>query len=102
MGLKNRLEKHIYGWLPKEPTLLNCETPVNDSFKVFVRRMVIAIVVGMIAAALLGAVGSLLGFTEVGRFVWLLAIVMIINIGIGIYADYIRRKLGLPAGTKPW
>jgi hypothetical protein len=103
MNSKNRLQNLLRGWLPKEPTLLNRETPVNDSFKVFVHRMAVAVVVGALVAALLGVVGSLLGLKEgVGLFAWSLVTVIIISIGIGVYGDYMRRKLGLPAGTKPW
>jgi hypothetical protein len=100
---KKRFQNLLQGWLPKDLTLLNRNTPANDSFKVFVRRVATAIVVGAIVAALLGVAGSLLGFTEgVGMFAWSLVTVIIICIAIGVYADYMRRKLGLPAGTKPW
>ena len=103
MEIKKPLRKLFCGWFPKEPTLLNRETSVNDSFKVFVHRMAVAVVVGAIGAALLGVVGSLLGLTEgAGLFVWSLTTVVLISAGIGVYGDYMRRKLGLPAETKPW
>lgn len=95
--------KHIRGWFPQEPIFIKQENLGQDKFKVFAHRMATAIVVGGSAAGLLGLVGSLLGFKEgVWMYVWTFATVMLINAGIGVYAKYTLRKLGLPAGTKPW
>ncbi len=59
--------------------------------------MATAIVTGAIATALLAVLGSLLNFGDIGRLVWLFAVVMLINAGIAAYGRYLRLKLGLPA-----
>ena len=102
MGLKKRLDS-ARGWLPKEPALQTRQSPVDDRFSVFTRWVAIATVVGSIAAGLLVVVGSLLGLTEgVFQYAWDIGTVIIVVVSVGVFSGYMRRKLGLPEGTKPW
>jgi hypothetical protein len=102
MGLK-KLQSHIHGWLPKEPALQTQQPPVDYRFTKFTRWVAVATVVGSIAAGLLVVVGSLLGLTEGAvRYAWDIDTVVIIVVSVGVFSSYMRRKLGLPEGTKPW
>jgi hypothetical protein len=103
MNTRKNLQANMRGWFPQQPNYLLRKSPNNDNFKLFTRRMATAVVIGVITAALLAVAGSLLGLDEgIGVYVWSFATIMLINAGVGVYAKYLLRKLGLPAGTKPW
>jgi hypothetical protein len=98
MNRKQRIDTWFRGWIPKEPVLSTRQASADSRFPVFVRWLAIAVVVGSIAGALLGVAGVILGLTEgIGVYAWPISTALIIGVGIGLFAVYMRRKLGLQA-----
>jgi hypothetical protein len=90
--------KTIRGWLPKETTFVTCQASANSKLPVFIRWMAIAIVAGTIGGALLGVAGAVFGLTEgIGMYAWPIMTASIVGVGIGLFAVYMQRKLGLQA-----
>jgi hypothetical protein len=95
MNLKS-VQNYLRGWLPKEQALPICQTSQENKMPVFVHRMAIAVVVGSIGGALLGVAGNLFGLDKgIGMFAWPITTGLIIGGGVGLFAVYMQRKLGL-------
>ncbi len=82
-----------YGWLPKEPTLQVHQTLVDPKNSLMVRWMARAIVVGTLASALLGILGSELGLTRGAcGYVWSLFAVAVCPVAVVAAAFFAKRR----------
>ncbi|MCW4025506.1 MAG: hypothetical protein NWF01_10815 [Candidatus Bathyarchaeota archaeon] len=70
MNPKNRLQNHLRGWLPKEPTLQTSQAPINPKNTPMIQWTAKALVIGAVLSATFLVLGETTGLTGVGRYLW--------------------------------
>ncbi len=97
MTIKQSLENRIRGWFPSEPKMPITQKTIKDAPTSAYRWTAVALVVGSLAGALLGAVGSLAGLTDgVGMFLWPILVGLAVGVCVGSVACYETKKLKRP------
>jgi NhaP-type Na+/H+ or K+/H+ antiporter len=92
--------KVLRGWFPHEPKTLEKSFRFHGYSTATYRWTATALVIGVIAGALLGAVGAFLGFTEgLGTFLWPILIGLTVGLSTGLVAVYETRKYRYKGAT---
>jgi nicotinamide mononucleotide (NMN) deamidase PncC len=93
LGLNKSQQKILNGWVPKEPTLHAHQASADSQNSLMARWMARAIVLGAVASALLGVLGTQASLTHgVSGFVWFAFMVAVGPIAVAVAAVFAKRK----------